>query len=464
MQHTRSQGSPDFEAYSELERELRERSRKFRSRLSELVEKKIPSHVMNTISNSTQFHGLEDEDAPGHLSRFARIYLKVKFLKKYYPPSKAARLRDQVHSFRMVPDEPYHMAWERFNTLLSKCPQHGLSDWALVEKFYNGLTFEKQQMFNTATGGHIMDKKEPKECEEMFESFGQAEQQQPSIPSARTPTSATRGVHQVTTETSMAAALAAMAKEIKELKMSAVKWVVCRGGHDTIDCPVTQQDQNSGSSAGEKRIEDMLATQTQLLAPLVKTDQETQYKPKEQDTLLRSQHTETNPKSTLKAVTTHRGKGGESEQTPAYDDDEPVDEEIEMEAPRGVHDRQVPASTVPNSESPVEKIGEEEKSEGMKKTPDVDLTRVLYPARLMQQKYAKDYGHFLELFKHLKINLPFVEALQHMPKYAKFLKDLLSKKKKPEDLSTITLNERCSAVVQNKPPEKLADLGVFTIT
>ncbi|KAI3814003.1 hypothetical protein L1987_18742 [Smallanthus sonchifolius] len=41
MQHTCLQGSPDFEAYSEPERELRERSRKFRSRLSELVEKKV---------------------------------------------------------------------------------------------------------------------------------------------------------------------------------------------------------------------------------------------------------------------------------------------------------------------------------------------------------------------------------------------------------------------------------------
>ncbi|KAI3815718.1 hypothetical protein L1987_15397 [Smallanthus sonchifolius] len=226
----------------------------------------IPSHVMSTITHATQFHGLEDEDAPGHLSRFARIcdtfnitgvskdaiYLRLfpfslsgrastwldtlpdnsittwedlhaKFYKKYYPPSSAARLRDQIQSFRMDPDEPYHMAWERFNTLLSRCPQHGLLDWAIVEKFYNGLTFEKQQMFNTATGGHIMDRLEPDECEEIFESFAQAEQQHPSartsIPSARSPASSPRGVHQVTPDSSVAAALASMANEIKELKL-----------------------------------------------------------------------------------------------------------------------------------------------------------------------------------------------------------------------------------------------------
>ncbi|XP_076955798.1 uncharacterized protein LOC143630761 [Bidens hawaiensis] len=54
-------------------------------------------------------------------------------------------------------------------------------------------------------------------------------------------------------------------------------------------------------------------------------------------------------------------------------------------------------------------------------------------------------------------------ALQHMPKYAKFLKDLLSNKKKLEGLSTACLNEEFSAVVQNKLPEKLADPGHFTI-
>ncbi|KAD5318176.1 hypothetical protein E3N88_18122 [Mikania micrantha] len=67
------------------------------------------------------------------------------------------------------------------------------------------------------------------------------------------------------------------------------------------------------------------------------------------------------------------------------------------------------------------------------------------------------------MFNQLKINLPFFKALQHMPKYAKFLKDLLSNKKKLETLSTVTLGARCSALVQNKLPEKLEDPGIFTI-
>ncbi|XP_021985829.1 uncharacterized protein LOC110882034 [Helianthus annuus] len=50
-----------------------------------------------------------------------------------------------------------------------------------------------------------------------------------------------------------------------------------------------------------------------------------------------------------------------------------------------------------------------------------------------------------------------------MPKYAKFLKDILSNKKKLEELSQVTLNEECSVVLQNKVPKKMNDPGSFTI-
>lgn len=49
-----------------------------------------------------------------------------------------------------------------------------------------------------------------------------------------------------------------------------------------------------------------------------------------------------------------------------------------------------------------------------------------------------------------------------MPKYAKFLKDLLKRKDKLEEITTVPLSCECSTVV-TKIPEKLSDPGVFTI-
>ncbi|GKE19733.1 DNA-directed DNA polymerase, partial [Tanacetum coccineum] len=70
---------------------------------------------------------------------------------------------------------------------------------------------------------------------------------------------------------------------------------------------------------------------------------------------------------------------------------------------------------------------------------------------------------FLENLKQLHINLPFIEALAQMPKYAKFIKGLLTNKARLEEAYTITMNKSCSTVLLNKLPSKEKDLGSFTI-
>ncbi|XP_021658910.2 uncharacterized protein LOC110648853 [Hevea brasiliensis] len=50
-----------------------------------------------------------------------------------------------------------------------------------------------------------------------------------------------------------------------------------------------------------------------------------------------------------------------------------------------------------------------------------------------------------------------------MPSYAKFLKEIISKERRLEDYETVALTEECSAILQNKLPLKLKDLGSFSI-
>ncbi|XP_027158091.1 uncharacterized protein LOC113759717 [Coffea eugenioides] len=47
--------------------------------------------------------------------------------------------------------------------------------------------------------------------------------------------------------------------------------------------------------------------------------------------------------------------------------------------------------------------------------------------------------------------------------YAKFLKEIMTRKRKLEDCETIALTEECSAIIQNKPPPKLKDPRSFSI-
>ena len=58
------------------------------------------------------------------------------------------------------------------------------------------------------------------------------------------------------------------------------------------------------------------------------------------------------------------------------------------------------------------------------------------------------------MFKKIEINIPFLEALTQMPHYAKFMKDLLSKKRKFVEEGIVSLNETCSTVNHKFIPEK----------
>ena len=69
----------------------------------------------------------------------------------------------------------------------------------------------------------------------------------------------------------------------------------------------------------------------------------------------------------------------------------------------------------------------------------------------------------MEVFKKLHINIPFVNALDQMPSYVKFMKDILSKKRRLSDFKTVNLTEECSAIFSRKLPQKLKDPGSFTI-
>nr|XP_009762769.1 PREDICTED: uncharacterized protein LOC104214755 [Nicotiana sylvestris]XP_016499970.1 PREDICTED: uncharacterized protein LOC107818457 [Nicotiana tabacum] len=65
--------------------------------------------------------------------------------------------------------------------------------------------------------------------------------------------------------------------------------------------------------------------------------------------------------------------------------------------------------------------------------------------------------------KKLYVNIPFMEVLTQMPAYAKFLKEILSSKRKLEEMKVVKLNAHCSAILQNKIPKKCGDPGSFTI-
>ena len=89
--------------------------------------------------------------------------------------------------------------------------------------------------------------------------------------------------------------------------------------------------------------------------------------------------------------------------------------------------------------------------------------QVPFPQRLQKAKLEEQFSRFLDMFKKIGIKIPFLEALTQMPLYAKFMKEILSRKRKIVDEGILSLIATCSAVIQNSLQKKMQDLGIFTI-
>ncbi|XP_015940382.1 uncharacterized protein LOC107465910 [Arachis duranensis] len=146
-----------------------------------------------------------------------------------------------------------------------------------------------------------------------------------------------------------------------------------------------------------------------------------------------------NPRGECKAITLRSGKVVE-EGTPSKDNHEEVASKHEKE-----DEEEIPASPPP------------------KLVLKPYVPKAPYSQRLKKDGKDGQFSKFLEIFKKLQINIPFVKALEQMPLYAKFLKELITKKRNWEAKETIMLTEECSAIIQNKLPQKLKNPGSFQI-
>jgi hypothetical protein len=87
-----------------------------------------------------------------------------------------------------------------------------------------------------------------------------------------------------------------------------------------------------------------------------------------------------------------------------------------------------------------------------------------YPDRLLAPKKRGKLEDILEVFKKFQINIPFLDAIQLIPLYAKFLNDLITVKREMNVPKKAFMTEQVSAILQCKLPPKYKDPGCPTIT
>ncbi|XP_059281041.1 uncharacterized protein LOC132034683 [Lycium ferocissimum] len=78
--------------------------------------------------------------------------LATKFLTRFFPPAKTARLRREIMSFRQKSGENLYQAWERFKGLLRDCPHHHQSNEVLAHTYIESLDVQHKSSLDTVAG------------------------------------------------------------------------------------------------------------------------------------------------------------------------------------------------------------------------------------------------------------------------------------------------------------------------
>jgi len=130
----------------------------------------------------------------------------------------------------------------------------------------------------------------------------------------------------------------------------------------------------------------------------------------------------------------------------------------------------LPEETTVAQEGQGSRSAEKRDAEPSKSTPTIEtpsrsfVPKAPYPDKLLTPKKGEKFEDILEVFKQVHINIPFLDAIQQVSSYAKFLKDLITVKRKTNVPKKVCLTEQVSSILQYRLPIKYKDPGCPTIS
>ncbi|XP_070031973.1 uncharacterized protein [Nicotiana tomentosiformis] len=175
------------------------------------------------------------------------------------------------------------------------------------------------------------------------------------------------------------------------------------------------------------------------------------------DTIANPKGNGSGPTSHCMAITTRSGKllQGENEQVVEVEDFE-QEVKAQVEVPNVVEVERLPKK-VRTQEVNREKVIEVPKTLAPIPRPPPPFPQIL-TRKVDDSKLEK----FYDILKQLSVNIPFMEVFQEMPGFAKYLKDLVTKKKTTKN-EVVNVTHRVSSIIATTTVQKKEDPRAFTI-
>ncbi|KAL0423744.1 UNVERIFIED_CONTAM: hypothetical protein Sradi_0909200 [Sesamum radiatum] len=415
--------------------------------------------------------------------------LKRRFLEKYFPASRATTIRKEISGIRQFAGESLFEYWGRFNELVKSCPHHQIPDHLLIQYFMKDcqqfgtryddpprrsnevsiaafderlneltslvkkLAVERTQHVKACgictSPGHVTDmcptlQEGPTEHTDAIGGFSGQQQRRydpfsntynpgwkdhPNLsygaqsqnfqrPQYRPPMPPPSNPKQGTHLEDMMKSLISNTQQIQQNTQQQIQQL--------------QQSVQQFQLSTQTSIQNLESQMSQLASSVSKLESQGK---------LPSQ-TVINPKQNASAIVLCSGK-------------ELQENTDENGTKRGHAQQRKPEKEV--------EIPQEQDDETKEDNPKVLITRPPFPERFTKSKKDEEAKEILETFRKVEINIPLLDAIKQIPRYARFLKELCTSKGKLKGNERVSMGENVSAIFQRKLPPKCKDSGTFSI-
>ncbi|KAK2357770.1 hypothetical protein QL285_095012 [Trifolium repens] len=186
--------------------------------------------------------------------------LEEKFLNWFFPHNKFMEAKIAIAVFSQGSNETLCEAWERYKSMLRRCPIHGFDDLTQIHIFRNGLLHQLKLFLDVAAGGSLMSKS-AEDLITIIEKMALSDHQGQYN---RSPSQSKAGIFELGTSDAMLAhnklftqtvealtkQLSKLPQQLKEMEEvpSKLKHIayceLCSGDHPTGYCPPSNEEVN----------------------------------------------------------------------------------------------------------------------------------------------------------------------------------------------------------------------------
>src|ERR1044072_3579510 len=416
--------------------------------------------------------------------------LAEKFTTKFIPKALIRKMRNDINTFTQSETENLHEAWERFKRMLRKCPQHNLSLADQVSKFYDGLLYSAKSNLDAAANGEF-DALQPQTGQELIEKMAARAANTVSDRHGGKKVFEVDAVDQIiASNRQIAKQMFEMQKQFEEVKLMQLKsgpdCVTCGGANCGEHCKATS-NQEEVNYMGQAPFSNNYNPGWRNHPNLSWGEQGGNFQKQYPNQRFQGQNSGQPQKKSLEEIVEEfiiKSENNYKNQGAAIKNLENQFSQLAKQSAER-HPGTLPSDTIinPRKENAsaittrsrkvlhhVEKEDNEvvvEKKIELKKNEDEgekSEKRIPFPNAIMKKNLEKQFSKFVSMFKKLHVDIPFSEVLEKMPQYAKFMKEILSKKRRLSEMDeTIMMTEECSAIIQRKLTVKVKDPGRFTL-